>query len=205
MKTLFPSILGIKPFTLTASLVAALFASGYSALAQPAIVNAFPSGTYQFQYATHLTFTATSVPGVANVSVTLTPTTVFGAQGFPQILTSSSGLTISGSANSESVSAPLNTNTLYSAQIIVTDVDGASTTNNLSFDTISPTYTWEARDWDYTSNGVPGVFIDNPQTNAYAGLPSTSGSDYNNTSPGVETLPIGHKDLKLNPAAIRPA
>ncbi len=184
MKSLFLFILRIKPFTLAATLVAALFASGYSALAQPAIQNVFPNGSYQFQYATKLTFTAASTPGVANVSVTLTPTTLFGAQGFPQTLTSSSGLTISGSANSESVSAPLNTNTLYGAKIIVTDVDGASATNTISFDTISPVYTWEARDWDYTSNGVSGLFIDNPQTNAYFGLSSTAGVDYNSVNPG---------------------
>jgi hypothetical protein len=184
MKSLFPLNVRIKPVTLAASLVAALFAAGHSASAQPTISSVFPNGTYQFQYATALTFTAGSTPGVANVSVTLTPTTIFGAQGFPQTLTSSSGLTITGTANNENVSAPLRTNTLYTAQIIVTDVNSASTTNNISFDTISPVYTWEARDWNYTISSVPGAFIDNPQTNAYAGLPSTSGSDYNSVNPG---------------------
>jgi hypothetical protein len=67
---------------------------------------------------------------------------------------------------------------------VVTDADSLSSTDTVSFDTISPAYTWEARDWDYTSNSVSGLYIDNPQTNAYAGLASTSGSDYNNTSPG---------------------
>src|SRR5215469_16305732 len=183
MKKLNHSLFPMKPFGSAAALVAALMLSSHHAVAQPSISSVFPNGSYQFQYATHLTFTAASTPGVANVSVTLTPTTLFGAQGFPQTLTSSSGLTISVSANSESVSAPLNTNTTYTAKIIVTDVDRASTTNIISFDTISPAYTWEARDWDYTSNGVI-IVIDNPQTNAYLGLPSTSGVDFNSVNLG---------------------
>ena len=164
--------------------MAALAFFGQSAIAQPTISGAFPNGSYQFQYSKTLTFTAASSAGIANVSVKLTPTTVFGVQGFPQTLTSSSGLTITGNANNQNVTAPLITNTLYAAQIIVTDINSASTTNNLSFDTISPAYTWEAEDFDFTSNSIAGLFVDNPQTNAYAGKASTSGVDYNNTSPG---------------------
>lgn len=201
MKSLFTTFLRTKPFTLAASLVVMLFASGQSAFAQPVIANPFPSGAYQFQSATSLVFSATSSAGIANVSVMLTPTTVFGAQGFPETFTSTGGLTISGSANSENVSAPLNTNTIYSAQIIVTDINGASITNNLSFDTLTPAYTWEARDWDYTSNGVAGAFIDNPQTNAYAGLPSTAGSDYYSGNPGSGSASYRPQGLETEPCS----
>ena len=34
-----------------------------------------------------------------------------------------------------------------------------------SFDTYNPSYTWEAEDYDHDG----AQFIDNPQTNAYAG------------------------------------
>jgi hypothetical protein len=184
VKTQHPLFLQMKSLVSVSALVAGLALFSHSAIAQPTISGVFPNGSYQFQYTNKLAFTAVSAAGVANVSVTLTPTTVLGVQGFPQTLTSSSGLTISGSANNENVSAPLNSNTLYSVQIIVTDTSSASTTNSISFDTISPVYTWEAEDWDYTSNGVSGLYIDNPQTNAYSGLASTSGADYHNTSPG---------------------
>jgi len=85
-------------------------------------------------------------------------------------------LTIGGTANNETVSAPLGSNIIYTATIAVTDA-GGTTTKSVTFDTISPSYTWEAVDWDYTANGVTGLFIDNPQTNQYAGLPSTQGVD----------------------------
>ena len=153
-------------------------------MAQPVIANVFPNGSYQFQSTNKLTFLATSSVGIANVSVTLTATTLLGVQGFPQTLTSSSGLTVSGNSSSQTVTAPLQTNVLYTAQIVVTDTGGASTTNNDSFDTIFPAYTWEAIDWNYTSGGVSGQFIDNPQVNQYAGRLSTDGSDFHSTNPG---------------------
>jgi hypothetical protein len=42
--------------------------------------------------------------------------------------------------------------------------------------------TFEAEDWNYTdtNSGIAGLFFDNPQTNAYAGLDSTAGIDYSN-------------------------
>src|SRR5579862_3622960 len=176
MKTPHQTILQIKSLASAAGLAAVLALTGRNAVAQPAIANLFPNGSFQFQYTNSLGFTATSSAGIADISVTLTPTSLFGNQGFPQTYTSSSGLTISGSANSENVSAPLNSNTVYTAKIVVTDINNLSTTNNVSFDTISPAYTWEAIDWDYNS----GLFIDNPQTNAYAGLNSAAGVDFNN-------------------------
>ena len=191
----------MKSLILASGLVASLSLLTHTAIAQPAISGVFPNGSYQFQSTNVLAFTASSSAGIANVSVTLTATTLFGVQGFPQTLTSSGGLTISGSADNESVSAPLKTNMLYTATIVATDTGSLSTTQTVTFDTISPAYTWEARDWDYTSNGVSGLFIDNPQTNAYAGLVSTIQTDYYNGNTnqgsasyrpqGLETEPCG--------------
>ncbi|MGH7954010.1 MAG: hypothetical protein ACREFE_19115, partial [Limisphaerales bacterium] len=85
------------------------------------------------------------------------------------------------------MSTPLTSNTLYTAAIHVTDGNGVSATTNISFDTISPAYTFEAEDFDYydTNSELSGQFFDNPQTNKYAGLPSTSGVDYvNNVQQG---------------------
>jgi hypothetical protein len=151
--------------------------------AQPVIGNAYPDGVHQFEPSSTLNFTATSSLGVTNVSVALTVTTLTGLN-FLQIYSSSSGLTVTGPATNQNVSAPLSSNTLYAAVITATDASGTKTTVNLKFDTISPSYTFEAEDWDYTSTGGTGQFIDNPQTNQYAGLKSTSGVDYNNASPG---------------------
>src|SRR5208282_6935846 len=77
-------------------------------------------------------------------------------------------LVFNGTTNNWNVSCPsLLPNTLYTAVITVTDANGNVVTTTNSFDTFSAaSYTWEAEDFDYTG----GHFIDNPQTNAYAGL-----------------------------------
>lgn len=175
----------MKSFIFTSCLVVALCFFSHSAVAQPVISGVFPNGSYQFQYTNALAFTVTSSAGIKNVSVTLITTNLLsGAQSFPLTLTSTSGLTITGSSGDENVRASLASNTLYGVQIVATDVNSLSTTQTLAFDTISPAYTWEARDWDYTSNGISGLFIDNPQTNGYLGLASTSGSDYSSGNQG---------------------
>ncbi|MGH7976931.1 MAG: hypothetical protein ACREC8_09745, partial [Limisphaerales bacterium] len=165
-------------------IAASILLCGNATQAQPAITSLYPNGAYQFQASNTLFFTATSSADITNVSVTLTATTLQGQEGFPQVLTSAEGLTINGTATSENVSAILTSNMLYTAAIQVTDANGDSTSTNFSFDTISPAYTWEAEDWDYTSNGISGLFIDNPQTNAYAGLASTAGIDFNSDNSG---------------------
>jgi hypothetical protein len=196
----------MKPFktSILASLVAmGVLAPGLVAVAQPVIANLYPDGLYQFEPSTVISFSATSTVGITNIAVTLTPTTLLGQQGFPRTLSSGNGLTISGSANSENVSAPLASNTLYAANIQVTDANGVSTSSSISFDTISPSYTFEAEDFDYTSNSISGLFVDNPQTNAYTNLIATLNMDYNNGSigqgnssyrpQGLETETVGDK------------
>jgi len=140
---------------------------GSPAQALPSIANVYPNGTNLFQPSPTLTFTASS--GVTNVVVNLTAQDLYTGGSLLSHRTSASGLTIVGS----NVSAPLLTNKLYSVNIAVYDATG-SVTNTVAFDTIAPAYTWEAEDWDYTSNGIPNLYIDNPQTNAYAGLATTT-------------------------------
>jgi hypothetical protein len=182
------NILGVPRTTLTSPLAAGLAAlgillGGAKAQAQPVIANTYPDGKHLFESSSALSFNAQSSVGVASVSVALKVTTLTGVT-YLLNLTSASGLTISGPATDESVSAPLSSNTLYSATIQVTDTANKTTIASVSFDTVSPSYVFEAEDWDYTSGAVTGLFIDNPQTNKYAGLASTSGVDYNNANPG---------------------
>lgn len=84
------------------------------------------------------------------------------------------------------VTAPLTSNLVYMAVINATDVNGELLQTN-TFDTIQPSYTWEAEDWDYSG----GQFIDNPQTNAYATLQGTIGVDgYNPDNGGTAYRPV---------------
>ncbi|SPE56428.1 conserved hypothetical protein [Verrucomicrobia bacterium] len=171
------------PLTKMVLSAASLWSAALIGQAQPAITNIYPDGLRQFEASSTLSFTANSSVGVTNVSVQLTVTSLPGVS-YLENLGTGNGLTITGPATSESVSAPLFSNTLYKAAIQVWDANGNSSSTNVSFDTITPSYTFEAEDWDYTAAGVSGQFIDNPQTNKYAGLASTSGVDYLNASPG---------------------
>jgi len=167
------------PVSIVAGVAAAcIMLCGSIVQAQSVIGSVYPNGAYQFQSSSALSFTASSLAGITNISVTLTATTLQGQQGFPETLTLGNGLIVTGPSAGETVSAALASNMLYLADIQVTDANGNSASTNLSFDTINPAYTFEARDWDYTSNGTSGLFIDNPQTNAYAGLASAARSDF---------------------------
>ena len=156
-----------------------------AARAQTTIANIYPDGKYQFEPSPTLSFTAASSAGInpTNISVQLTITSLQTGNSFINVLTSANGLTVGGTLTNPSVSAPLGSNTIYKAVITVTDNNDSSASSTVSFDTING-YTFEAEDFDYTSNGVTGLFIDNPQTNAYAGLAGTEGVDYYNNSLG---------------------
>ncbi len=159
---------------------------GNAAKAQPVISSVYPSGAYQFQNSQSLSFIATSPATITNISVQLIGTKLTGGSASLSFLSGSlgvdNGLTVTGIATSNNVSALLTSNVIYSAVIQVADANGNTTSSSLTFDTIAPVYTWEAVDWD-DSDLTPNYF-DNPQTNKYSGLPSISGTDYNNTSPG---------------------
>ncbi len=142
----------------------------------PTINGIYPNGTNMFQPAAALTFIASSPAGVtinpAGISVTLTMQTLTGQVTVTNI-TTANGLVVGGTATSRTVSVPLTTNLIYSAVINVTDVNGSPASAPVSFDTLSPVYTWEAEDYDY--NG--GQYFDNPQTGAYIGLSAIPGID----------------------------
>jgi hypothetical protein len=151
----------------------------------PSIANISPNGATQFQASGAFTFTASSVAGIStnSISVQITGTNLFG-QTFTTNLTAGNGLTISGSSTSWNVSLYLAANTFYSAVISVTSLNGDQATSTVSFDTVNPSMTFEAEDWNYTdtNSGLAGLFIDNPQTNAYANLLSTPEVDFNNVN-----------------------
>jgi autotransporter-associated beta strand protein len=141
----------------------------------PLIDSIYPNGANLFQDTNALSFTITSPAGIntSNVIVTLNGV----------ILTN---LLFSGSATAWYVSYPgLPSNTTFTLAVTLTDNNGNVTSATAGFDTFNPTnYIFEATDFDYTSNGVSGLFIDNPQTNAYFNLSSTAGIDYSNSIAG---------------------
>ncbi len=156
--------------------VAGLMLCGSTVRAQSSIANLYPNGTNMFQPSSTLSFTASSPANVTNVTVQLTVTSLYTGQSFVKNLTTANGLTISGPATGLSVSATLMGNTLYSATIQVKDANGSVASQTVNFDTITPAYTWEAEDWDYSG----GQGIENPQVNQYAGRSSIEGTDYHN-------------------------
>jgi hypothetical protein len=176
---------------------ALLMLAGRMAHAQTTITGISPDGTRQFQPSATLTFNAGSPAGVTNVTVQLTTTSLTG-QSFLKNLTAGHGLTITGPATSRSVSASLSSNVLYSAVIQAVDANGNAASSTVSFDTIAPSFTWEAEDYDYTSNGVAGLFIDNPPIDAYRGLDATEGSDYSSLNNNHNFSYRGQADHGLN-------
>ena len=185
----------MKRSSLTSFIQSAVLASGmaFVALAQAQTITSIsPDGSRQFQYSPTLSFLASSSAGVTNVTVALTETTLTGATKVAN-LTPVKGLTITGPNTGETVSAVLKSNRLYSATITIQDANGASANSTVSFDTIIPSYTFEAEDWNYTDTNtvVSGLYIDNPQTNAYAGKGSTDYVDAHNTDGGHSYRPGG--------------
>src|SRR5258708_582223 len=189
-------ILSIKTLIRFTALLSGMAFSGITE-AQPVISSISPNGQYQFQPSPTLSFVASSGTGVTNVSVQLTTTTMLG-QGSFRTLTPLSGLTVTGPATSESVSCSLRTNFLYTAVIHASDAGGSSSAT-VTFDTINPAFTWEAEDWDYTdtNNMATGQVVTNPQTDAYAHLTATAGTDYNNNSGST-----GHTAYRPNPPGL---
>ena len=137
----------------------------------PVIYGVAPDGAAPFQSTNVFTFSAAAPAGLApsNIVVTLD-----GAR-----LTN---LVYAGAATAWNVSYPgLTLNKAHTAVITLKDNSGRTTTNVVSFDTFAANvYTFEAEDFDYNR----GLFIDNPQTNAFAGLAAVDGIDCHNASGG---------------------
>lgn len=157
--------------------------SNYSVLdVGPVVIGeVYPNGLYQFQSSSALTFMTYSPNGINSDGITLQlfATNLLG-QGYSTNLNAANGLAVTGSSTTRSVGVPLATNALYTAIVTVTDATGNSATNTVSFDTINPAYTFEAEDFDYNS----GIYLNNPQTDAYSGRSGTAGIDYSNSVTG---------------------
>ncbi len=130
---------------------------------QPALSGLYPDGTAMFQRTNKLAFGVTSTVGVATNSIVVTLNGVV-----------ATNVVFSGSSLNWVVSVPLLLNSPYTISVAITDIRGNTASANASFDTFSAAYyTWEAEDFDYEG----GNFFDNPQTNAYAGLPAMTDVD----------------------------
>jgi len=74
----------------------------------------------------------------------------------------------------------------YTASITVTDAYNFTASATMNFDTVNPTYVWEAEDYDFTNavSGGGGLFYDNPilsstpQANCYTGTLGVTNVDY---------------------------
>jgi hypothetical protein len=87
--------------------------------------------------------------------------------------------------------------------VTVTDGNGNTSSTSASFDTITTNnYTWEAEDFDHDG----GLFFDNPQTNAYAGLQAiTNGVDtYQVNFAGSDTYRPNGMDTAATGDILRP-
>jgi hypothetical protein len=164
----------------------------------PAIFDKYPNSSGLFQYTNTFNVWVTSPAGIATSNVIVKVDGV--------VVTN---LSFSGITTSWNVSYPgLILNTINMITVMVTDNDGIVVSNTVSLGTFDPSsYTFEAEDWDYTSNSVSGLFIDNSQTNAYAALGSTAGIDYSNSIPGQGNTSYRPQGLETEDAsdATRPA
>lgn len=174
----------------SAAFVGALVAIGV-VQAQPVIHDVYPDGTRQLQSTNTLGFGATSSgPDINATGITVQLTSVnLRGQTAVTNLTSASGLTVGGTTTERTVTAPLNTNILsYTAVIVVTDANNASTTNTIKFDTLKPDFTIEAEDFNYYDGNAAGLFIDNPVPSdinlGYAGKDALEGTDAHSSNIG---------------------
>jgi hypothetical protein len=191
---------------LRVTLLVGAMATLSSLQAQPVIHDVYPNGNVQLQATNQFGFGATSVgPDIneSGISVTLTSLNLLGQTQVTN-LTSANGLAISGTAAERSVLAPIKTNILnYTAVIIVTDVNGGSTTNTVNFDTLSPAFSIEAEDFNRDS----GQFSANPVPGDYAGYGGTEGIDAHDNnlaegqfgyrSSGMQTETTGDKQRQV--------
>src|SRR4029077_9205670 len=119
----------------------------------PVISGIYPNGTNMFQPSPTFSFNVSSPIGVSistnSIRVTLTIRTVVST--VTTNITSTNGLTITGTASSRNVSLSLITNATYTAVINATDANGSPASSTVNFDTYNPVFTWEAEDYDYNS------------------------------------------------------
>jgi len=140
----------------------------------PVIVDVYPNGL--LQATNQFTFTAKSAAPIygSNILLTLNGVDV------------SASLTFAGSGttNVKASYAGLLTNRVYTGVINVTDSVNLSSFKDFTFDTFAPSFSWEAEDYDYTENGLPGQFLNipvlssTPMAGSYFGVFGTEGIDF---------------------------
>lgn len=158
----------------------------------PTLVNLYPNGTTLSQATNTFSFNIVSSAGVSSNSVIVTVNGIV-----------VSNLVFTGNQNSWMVTYPhLQPNSPYVITVSITDANGNTSTANVTFDTMSPNnYTWEAEDFDHDG----GLFIDNPQTNAYAGSNAVAGVDSVQVNfGGTELYRPNGMDTEINGDVKRP-
>ncbi len=145
----------------------------------PVLLFDYPDGLHPFEATNHLAFTVGPANGSniagSGISLVLNGVNVTSNPGFSLVQAGSSWVG----------SYPILSNAAYAATINVTNTAGVSSAFTINFDTFDiNNYQWEAVDYDFSTNGVGGLFIDNPvptgdtslaqfvfATNSYFGFP----------------------------------
>jgi hypothetical protein len=131
-----------------------------------------PTGIHPFQATNSFTFTVGAANG-AGIDSTGIGLVINGVNVTPQ-------LTFTGATNSWTTSYPILSNSIYTVVINITNTAGLTSSFTKNFDTFNPNnYIWEADDYDYTTNGVSGVFIDNPVPTCDTTAPDTGHEETN--------------------------
>ena len=136
----------------------------------PVLQSVYPDGTSGYQTTNHFSF----VVGPANGASIVTNGIHLTLNGVDV----SSSLLYSQTGGVWTVTYPIQSNSVYTAVINVTNTSGLSTTYSVSFDTFDMNnYQWEAVDYDFSTNDgsfwLGGQFIDNPVPTADVNAPLT--------------------------------
>ena len=111
---------------------------------------------------TSLTATAISTGGTITNVQAIVKTTPFGSTVSTTVTNNLNSFATGIGLSTAYINYPLATNVIYNMTVIATDNAGNNVSAAANFDTISPTLVIEATDFDFTTNGVSGVFIDTP-------------------------------------------
>jgi hypothetical protein len=161
----------------------------------PTISNVYPDGQKLFEATNQFVFAANSPAGISTNSIQLTLSATNVATQFSSNVTAQ--LVIGGTSTSRNVSyTGLLPNMAYTANILVTDLNGNTATSTITFDTYAPSFVWEAEEFDFSY----GQFIDNP---AYTAAPA--GNSYYGTVGAGESDEGGANGTGVGPTSYRPS
>jgi hypothetical protein len=135
------------------------------------LTNIYPNGATQFQATNVFSFTVNSSDLVSptNIFVSLAGTNLVG-QTFATNLTGSA-LTIAGSANNQIVNIPVSSNATYGVSIEAMDASGITESTNFIFDTVAPSYIFEAEDFNYEGGLWADPWVDG-NVDEFSGAPA---------------------------------